>query len=216
MQETITIDDIIHKLTSLNISLKYNNVQKLAAFNAAYLVVTKNFSEAIYANTFQDPRLMEKLVIKFALYYFRAVEARNPLPEWETVQKRSILEPSKLFSLLLGANAHINHDLPLALLVCIKKPEKFETDFFHAQKLFKKSIQEILHLFIPKDFGFVREKIILAYTTSVILRWRKHSWKQFVALRNKEITEEDILKHTFSVAKRIQTQEKYLARYSNF
>lgn len=209
------IQNIISELALLDASLQLHT-QKLAAFNAAYLLVTKNFANALQENFFSEPAQVEKLDVAFAQYYFRAIDAEKLPLEWQTVQQRAILEPSKLFSLLLGANVHIHHDLPLALLETIEKPEIFERDYFKAQSLFKKSIQQILLQYEPKSLKTFRGKIILMVTTFTILHWRKTAWKSFLALREKKITHENLLMATLQTAQKIQKLEKHLARYGIF
>lgn len=92
-----------------------------AVFALSYRVVTGRMAEAIAAGDFEDNPWMETLDVTFAEEYFQALDAyesgRGRLPgcwrlafEWAADGRTTVVQ-----DLLLGMNAHIVHDLPIAL-----------------------------------------------------------------------------------------------------
>jgi len=92
----------------------------VAYFNRLYLQVTRAVLTAGAATRFADPAFLDRLDVVFAQLYFDAeatISSGAPCPvAWRPlVQARSEkLEPIQFA--LAGMNAHINHDLPLAVV----------------------------------------------------------------------------------------------------
>lgn len=92
----------------------------VAYFNRLYLQVTKAVLEASTDATFQDPAFLDRLDPVFAGFYFEAEatidSGATPPAAWRPlIETRS--EPREPIQFALaGMNAHINHDLPLALV----------------------------------------------------------------------------------------------------
>ena len=89
-------------------------------FLDCYALMTGNMLVAIEAGRFEDRVWIHSLLDRFAEYYFDALtayEGGGPLPlPWKHAhdlarERLTTVEED----LLLGINAHINHDLPLAL-----------------------------------------------------------------------------------------------------
>jgi Family of unknown function (DUF5995) len=93
----------------------------LACFNRMYLDVTQQVASRLRAGYFADPAFMTYLDVGFANLYFNAADAAGdpsvvPLawrPLFELREQPGI-EPVQFA--LAGMNAHINHDLPLAVV----------------------------------------------------------------------------------------------------
>jgi hypothetical protein len=94
----------------------------LAAFNLLYMEVTYAVVQAIEAGSFSDPDFLSRLDVVFANFYFAAVRlhfADSPtVPRaWSPLLlSRTESGISPLRFALAGMNAHINHDLCLALV----------------------------------------------------------------------------------------------------
>ncbi|MRG90401.1 DUF5995 family protein [Polyangium spumosum] len=98
------------------------------AFNQLYTFVTDNIRREIDRGRFGAPVLLEELDVVFAGLYFDAFVAeireegsapRAWQPLFETRSDRTI---SRLQHALSGMNAHINHDLAIAVVeTCVKK-----------------------------------------------------------------------------------------------
>lgn len=95
-----------------------------AVFAECYLVMTRRVEEAILAERFQDGVWVGRLLDRFAAYYFDAVDSHGGLSTVRVCPAvwREALDACAdpvchpLQALMLGINAHINHDLALALV----------------------------------------------------------------------------------------------------
>lgn len=120
-----TIGGVIAKLERLQAILdelppsRANN--RAAAFNALYLRITRRVEDAVRTRAV-SPEFLELLDVEFARRYFIALHLWNcdddATPDvWEVLFKRARDEQvSSLTAAVLGVNAHINHDLSLALI----------------------------------------------------------------------------------------------------
>jgi hypothetical protein len=94
---------------------------RVAAFNELYLTITRRVDGALQAGV-RWPEFLELLDIEFAKRYFHALHLWNSDDEdtpdvWEVLFKRAHdVKMSRLIAAVLGVNAHINHDLSLALI----------------------------------------------------------------------------------------------------
>ncbi len=94
---------------------------RVAAFNKLYLTITRRVDVAVQT-TASNPKFLELLDVEFAKRYFTALDLWNRDQEetpdvWEVLFKRAgDLKMSELVAAVLGVNAHINHDLSLALI----------------------------------------------------------------------------------------------------
>jgi len=92
----------------------------LGCFNRMYLEVTQQVDSQLKAGFFADPAFLTQLDIIFANLYFEAVEAADhplavPLAWRPLVERRAEPGIEPIQFALAGMNAHINHDLPLAV-----------------------------------------------------------------------------------------------------
>jgi uncharacterized protein DUF5995 len=94
---------------------------RVAAFNQLYWTITKRVEGALRTGV-NSPEFLELLDIEFARRYFSALHLWNLDDEqtpdvWEVLFKRAgDVRMSRLLAAMLGVNAHINHDLALALI----------------------------------------------------------------------------------------------------
>jgi Family of unknown function (DUF5995) len=89
------------------------------AFNGVYLRVTEMMLERLTAGgTFHDDAFVSDLDVRFAQYWFDAYDATGDKPEaWAPLfaaRKQAAILPIQFA--LAGMNAHIEHDLPLAVI----------------------------------------------------------------------------------------------------
>ncbi|GIF20371.1 hypothetical protein BJ973_001724 [Actinoplanes tereljensis] len=96
---------------------------RVSAFNELYLKITRRVDGALTAgDEVNSPDFLELLDVEFAKRYFAALNLWNLDDEdtpdvWEVLFKRGHdTRMSKLTAAMLGVNAHINHDLALALI----------------------------------------------------------------------------------------------------
>jgi hypothetical protein len=93
----------------------------LACFNRMYLDVTEQVDSRLGQGFFADAAFMTELDVAFANLYFGAADAAGnpaavPLAWRPLVERRATpgIEPVQFA--LAGMNAHINHDLPVAMV----------------------------------------------------------------------------------------------------
>lgn len=90
-------------------------------FLRCYGMMSRNMANAIDEGRFSDAQWVEQLMQRFAMYYFDALELyEQNHPGTPTVWRQAHTAAREkslhiLQHLLLGINAHINYDLPLAL-----------------------------------------------------------------------------------------------------
>ena len=93
----------------------------LACFNRIYLDVTRRVNSQLGQGFFADPEFMTQLDVTFVNLYFGAADAAaDPAavpPAWQPlVDRRGTAGIEPIQFALAGLNAHINHDLPLAIV----------------------------------------------------------------------------------------------------
>jgi hypothetical protein len=94
----------------------------VASFTRLYLAVTRAVETELAGATFADPRFLRELDVVFAELFFGAVEtyqrsARDAPRAWVPLfEARATRGIAPLQFALAGMNAHINRDLPVALV----------------------------------------------------------------------------------------------------
>ncbi|MFJ1869009.1 DUF5995 family protein [Streptomyces sp. NPDC088097] len=107
----------------------------VAVFNRVYLTVTQTLHHRIGHGGFPAPRRAETLSVRFAERYLRAVETDGRAPAcWRPLlQARRHPGVRPLQYALAGINAHIGHDLALAVVSTCRhlgcEPAALEADF---------------------------------------------------------------------------------------
>jgi hypothetical protein len=90
-------------------------------FNWLYMQVTEAIETRVAAGGFGDPRWLAELDVQFASLYFGAVRAalsdQDAAGCWRALfNVRNNTAIARIQFAMAGMNAHINHDLPLALV----------------------------------------------------------------------------------------------------
>jgi hypothetical protein len=89
-------------------------------FNLLYMQVTQAVEARVAAGGFSDPAWLAQLDVQFAGLYFEALRdflCGQPAPGcWRAMfQRRNQTVLARIQFALAGVNAHINHDLPMAI-----------------------------------------------------------------------------------------------------
>ena len=116
------IEDVVSVMREIDTALP--RADGISCFNKLYLAVTENVLAQVGVGqaTFADPRFLAALDVTFANLYFAALRAfdsqpvatpRAWLPLFESRASRTI---APIQFALAGMNAHINRDLPRALV----------------------------------------------------------------------------------------------------
>jgi hypothetical protein len=101
------------------------NGDGLKWFNWLYFQVTQAVETRVSAGGFQDPVFLSELDVQFAQLYFNALKSflsNASLPDcWNSLfMQRSQAQIARIQFAMAGINAHINHDLPIAIVATCK------------------------------------------------------------------------------------------------
>jgi hypothetical protein len=114
-----TVAEVIAHMEAIETAL--SAADGLACFNRMYLEVTRQVNSELGQGFYADPAFMTHLDVAFASLYFGAADAAaNPATAplaWRPLMEQRAnkgIEPIQFA--LAGMNAHINHDLPLAVV----------------------------------------------------------------------------------------------------
>jgi hypothetical protein len=115
-----SIDELPDRLAAIDQALPPTD--GLACFNRMYRLVTESVKQHVGAGFFTDPDWMSQLDIVFGNLYLDAVRASVQQPDqvsraWAALlDRRSDTRVTPLQFALAGMNAHINRDLPVAVV----------------------------------------------------------------------------------------------------
>jgi hypothetical protein len=118
-QFTTPVDAVVSRMRGLDAALPERD--GIAVFNRVYLAVTLEVGRRLTRGAFPDPRAAATLDVRFAERYLAAVDAvaddRRPPACWRPLfQLRRHPGVRPLQFALAGINAHIGHDLALAVV----------------------------------------------------------------------------------------------------
>ncbi len=114
------IADVVERMQALDAALP--RADGIACFNRLYLAVTRAVEEQARPGAFADPRFVRWLDVVFANLYFAALSnylrGRGRVPRaWKALfEARAREGVAPIQFALAGMNAHINRDLPIALV----------------------------------------------------------------------------------------------------
>ncbi|MFJ4808576.1 DUF5995 family protein [Streptomyces longwoodensis] len=135
-QLTTGVDTVLSRMRALAATLPARD--GVAVFNRVYLAVTQQVDRQLDAGRFADPRAASTLDVRFAERYLAAVDAagseRRPPACWRPLfQWRRHPGVRPLQFALAGINAHIGHDLALAVVDACQalgcEPGELEDEF---------------------------------------------------------------------------------------
>ncbi|MDB5170429.1 MAG: hypothetical protein JWO35_123 [Candidatus Saccharibacteria bacterium] len=192
-----TFKKLLFKLRSLDSQLINSDFSRVAPFNSAYIVVTAAIGEALDNGYFENPKFIENFTLCFSHYYFAAINealaGSNDLPvAWAKLltPKTGKRLPNFIY-ILMGANAHINHDLSLVMVKMLDNDdtENVLRDIIRVDKLLVNSGNDILSSFTePKRSPrFIKDKfsyIYLPMIMQVILYWRVKAWRDYLSIKS--------------------------------
>lgn len=195
MPKAVSFQALLNEFESLEERLSKEDLPQFVLFNRAYLIVTQKITQAATAGYFNNPRFIEMFSICFAQYYFEVVDTtlahKSGLPlAWQLLQEPKQNTPQSIY-LLMGANAHINHDLPLALaqsLDTASNTDDLFKDVLKIDRLLMRAGREIITSFDEPspNLNFLKRKLIFLYyrpTMYIILYWRARAWHNYRLLQ---------------------------------
>jgi uncharacterized protein DUF5995 len=145
----VGIDEVIERMTALAEELRRDGDGRLA-FHNTYLRTTEAVAGALRDGVFADPDWVDRWDVAFARLYLDALEADrrgDPVPEpWAVAFGAAAAQPDlpAVRHILLGMNAHINFDLPQALLAVISDAEFGDPEIRARREADHRQIDEIL------------------------------------------------------------------------
>ena len=118
-----TIAEVIARMEQIDGELPRKD--GVAYFNRLYLQVTKAVQTATANVTFADPNFTERLDVVFGGLYFAAevtlgTGATCPVA-WRPLFEERSADRAPIQFAIVGMNAHINHDLPIAVVQTCKE-----------------------------------------------------------------------------------------------
>jgi hypothetical protein len=152
-----TIGDVIALMQSIDELLPNNDGLKW--FNKLYLMVTQKIDAQPPPNGWEDATWLARLDVVFAGFYFAAIASAleqnaDTASSWDALfEARSRVGIDRIQFALAGMNAHINHDLALALLQtdaqfqltpALQSPE--HDDYEHVNDLLEQVLPAALNL----------------------------------------------------------------------
>ncbi len=147
------IRDVLVGLELLEKKLPNTVLRTFAPFNRAYIVVTQTIENAMQEQYFSDNNAVDQLCVDFAQYYFEALNSyvrHSQLPAvWRHLSPQSTIHHIAFLSLLYGASAHINGDLPQAL----RTSHISKNDYYAIDTLLHEASTRILNVFEESNFA---------------------------------------------------------------
>ena len=140
------IEELIARMAAVGESLKAAGDQR-RYFHATYQRTTIAVADRIRAGGFDDPGWVERWDVAFADLYLDALEdglaGRRPPGPW-AVAFGAPADLPPVRHVLLGMNAHINYDLPQALLAVITDQEFTDPALLARRESDHRAIDEVL------------------------------------------------------------------------
>lgn len=182
-------------------------------FNELYLAVTRAVAAESASAAFEDAAFVARLDVVFADLYFAAVDddaAGRPLPRaWAPLfEKRAERGIAPLQFAIAGMNAHINHDLALALVATTKefglglqRGTAQHRDYLAVNRILERVQEEIKDRFTT---GIVREidraggRVDDAVASWSVAHARDNAWMQAQMLEG--LRHSDFLRNQFLLA----------------
>jgi hypothetical protein len=110
-----SVDALVARMSQVQAALPDGD--GVRAFNGMYLTVTELVRDRIASGGFADRAFMTRLDLVFAGLYLEAVDAAQPVSAWRPLfEQRHTPGVLSIQFALAGMNAHINHDLPIAVV----------------------------------------------------------------------------------------------------
>lgn len=164
----------------------------VAVFNRVYLAVTVELDHRLDGRYFADPAVAGELAVRFAERYLAAVDAvaagrRAPACWRPLFQLRSHPSVAPLQFALAGINAHVGHDLALALVDTCRalgtEPAALEADFDRVGELLAGMEERVREELMPgPDLLDLADPLTHLVGTWSLERARDAAWAAFRTL----------------------------------
>ncbi|WP_051731571.1 DUF5995 family protein [Kitasatospora phosalacinea] len=182
----LTVDQVVDRMTQLAAELPPGD--GVAVFNAMYLAVTRLVRDHLAAGYFDDPAAMTELDSVFAARYLAAVDddraGRRPAACWRPLfELRAAPGVHPLQFALAGMNAHIENDLPLAVLDTCRRtgrtPDRLHADYLRVNTLLARVEAQVRESLLPVPAAGPLLHVLSVWS---IDRARDAAWASVLAL----------------------------------
>ncbi|MCA6093140.1 DUF5995 family protein [Streptomyces sp. SCA3-4] len=184
------IDWVLARMRGLEAALPPRD--GVAVFNRVYLTVTEEVGHRVSAGAFRSRRAAAELDVRFAKRYLHAVDqaskGRRPPACWRPLfQLRGHPAVQPLQFALAGINAHIGHDLALALTDTCRalgtEPRALEGDFHRIGEVLVTMEERIREELMPgPDLLDVADPLTHLVGSWTLEAARNAAWASFRAL----------------------------------
>jgi hypothetical protein len=196
--ESRSVDDVLAALLHLEEGFRQANDRR-GVFVSAYLVITRMLDEWVSERRFHRNNLVAHYVIAFANAYLRALAAfedsgRSKIAgAWRqalTASRRG--SGSLIQDLLLGINAHINHDLPFAIIeagldvdcdLCRRDHLRINEALRQAIPLVRERVVEFYEP-CPRIASAICGRVVDSAVAEALVASRSNSWQWATALQS--------------------------------
>jgi len=193
-----TLDDVVTGLAALEREFQANGDRR-AVFATLYLVVSREMRDRVAKRAFLDPDWVHRYAVTFANFYRTALEAYDgghgpDVPRaWRVCFDAAAAGTGlALQDMLLGVNAHVNHDLALALDRISIDPDRGRRRRDHdavnavLASVTERATARLSALYAPglaglDDCAGELDEMIGLFSLEVA---RDHAWESAVALAN--------------------------------
>ncbi|EST24469.1 hypothetical protein N566_25035 [Streptomycetaceae bacterium MP113-05] len=185
-----TVTQVVRRMHAVGAGLPARD--GVAVFNRVYLRVTRRLHTRLRGGGFMAAEASRELAVRFAGRYLDAVEGaaagRRPPACWRPLlSSRGHPAVRPLQFALAGINAHIGHDLPLALVdTCTARgvePSRLETDFDRVGELLTAVEERIREDLMPgPDLLDVADPLTHLVGSWSLDRARDGAWVAFRAM----------------------------------
>jgi hypothetical protein len=187
-----SIDQVVARMQAIAAGLPASD--GVASFNRMYLEVTELVRTRVADGFFRNPDVMIRLDVVFAGFYFAAVDAaaagRRIAPPWAPlIARRDHPHILPIQFALAGMNAHINHDLALAVFTTCREtntlPDDLHADYLRINELLASVEEPVRESFLTGVVGEVDRElspVIHVIDSWSIERARDAAWANAQAL----------------------------------
>ncbi|PIZ62675.1 hypothetical protein COY17_02205 [Candidatus Saccharibacteria bacterium CG_4_10_14_0_2_um_filter_52_9] len=230
MKQLVNIDaatsseNILSELTALDARLADSGLKQFLIFNKAYFIVTSAIKQSSDTGHFQSPEFVEEFSVRFAQYYFQAINetlVNSPQlpPAWALLNTACENKGTPQFILLLmGANAHINRDIPRTLVDVMgrRQIDDLLGDVRKVDRILMKSGRQIIDSFEEPGhrLNWLKRHLVFLYyrpTMYMILYWRVRSWHNYKSIKKTGLQASNYEKRSIRIAQHFLKLAKHLS-----
>ncbi|RKT55362.1 DUF5995 family protein [Saccharothrix australiensis] len=183
-----SVEQVVQRMKTIDEQL--DPCDGVACFNRMYLRVTELVGQHIVEGFFEDPVFLERMDVLFAGLYFKAVDAavageEPPVPWKPLFDARDDRTVWPLQFALAGMNAHINHDLALAVIATCQErgttplTKPVHADYLRVNELLSRAEAEVRAEYEPQLLSLATadaEQLKHVLSSFSIARTRDASW----------------------------------------